>query len=134
MNELNDLLNQISSVAVDLHSQLGPYHEEQVYYRMLLSRLRHKGFEVEDHPCIKLLDDDGELVKVYLPDLRVRCNGSQALLELKAKSKGFQDADYRQAQAYLSISPEDVLVQLLNFGGESLGQDRIYHRVNQRSE
>ena len=82
----------------------------------------------EDHPCIKLLDDDGELVKVYLPDLRVRSQDSQALLELKAKPRGFQELDYRQAQAYLSVSPEDVLVVLLNFGSESLGQDRIYQR------
>ncbi len=43
---------------------------------------------------------------------------AQALLELKAKPGGFQDADYRQVQAYLSVSHDDVLVQLLNFGCE----------------
>jgi len=134
MDDLNQVLNQIAGVAQGLHAKLGPFHEEQVYYRMLLSRLRHTGFEVEDHPCIKLLDDDGELVKVYLPDLRIRCKGSQALLELKAKPRGFQDADYRQAQAYLSVSPEDVLVQLFNFGSESLGQDRILQRSNHNHE
>ena len=134
MNDLETVLYQISVVAMDLHSKLGPFHDEQVYYRMLLSRLRRTGFEIEDHPCIKLLDDDGELVKIYLPDLRVRCKDAQALLELKAKPGGFQDTDYRQVQAYLSVSHDDVLVQLLNFGCESLGQDRIYQRSSHKEE
>jgi GxxExxY protein len=134
MDDLNQVLDQITGVAQELHAKLGPFHEELVYNRLLLSRLRHTGFEVEDHPCIKLLDDDGELVKVYLPDLRVRSQDSQALLELKAKPRGFQELDYRQAQAYLSVSPEDVLVVLLNFGSESLGQDRIYQRSIRKDE
>jgi len=132
MTDLNGLLYQVTGIAMGLHVQLGAHHDEMVYHRMLLNRLRKKGYEVEDRPRIKLLNDDGEPVKTYIPDLRVRCEGVQALIELKADAKGFQAADFDQAYAYLSVSDEDEAVQLLNFGTFSLGHERVYQRSGRR--
>lgn len=125
-NNPNDILYHIAGLAIQVQKILGTDHEEKTYHQMLLSKLRQAGYVVENYPRLKILDDDGKVITTYIPDQRVRCGATQVLVELKASAKGFQECDFRQMRAYLSVSPHDLAVLLLNFGVWPLGKDRAY--------
>lgn len=126
MSEISDLLYTLTGKAMELHDRLGCDHQEHVYHRMLSSRLKKLGYQVEYKPRLVIRDDELNQVVNYQPDLRVIAGGIQVLIEIKSDPKGIPEADKRQARAYLKVSPRDAAVLLLNFGTERLGQYRKY--------
>ena len=128
MYTIHDLLYQITGVAIEIQKDKGDAHTEKVYHRLLLAELAIAGFEVENHPRLVVKDAYGEPVQTYYPDLRARKSGCQALVELKACKGSFDASDYRQARSYLSVSPDDQAILLLNFGEWPLGKERYYQR------
>jgi len=130
MSDLTDLLYALTGISMGLHNELGCDHQEEVYHRMLRTRLEKAGYKVTTRPQLTLLDDNHRVVRKFYPDLRVHSKNLQVLLEIKADPKGIQASDLRQARSYLSISQNDEAVLVLNFGTETLGQERAYqHRA-----
>lgn len=128
MSELTDLLYELTGIAMKLQTELGRYHQEEVYHRMLRTRLEKNGYVVFSRPKIVLLDDNKNVVKAFYPDLRVKTQNFSVLIEIKSDPKGIQVSDKRQAQSYLSISPMDEAILILNFATNPFGQDRAYQR------
>ena len=126
---LNELLYQVTGIAMQVHSRLGPDHPEVAYHRALLQRLRTANLTVQDHPRLSLLDDStNQTIIDYQGDLRVLNADTQALIELKSDPRGIQASDRRQVRAYLSVSPHDQAALLLNFGTPKLQHERVYAR------
>ena len=126
MSELSDLLYTLTGKAMELHDKLGSDHQEHVYHRMLFSRLKKLGYQVQFKPRLVIRDDEQSQVVNYQPDLRVIAGDIRVLIEIKSDPKGIPEADKRQARSYLKTSPRDAAVLLLNFGTERLGQYRKY--------
>ena len=133
MTVTTDLLYEIAGEAMSIQREKGPDHVESVYHDLLAARLRMKGHKVEYKPSIWMKDDLGVYIKKYQPDLRVHQQEVSVLVELKASATHLSPADERQARAYLSVSPQDEAVLLLNFGHKPFEQKRVYqHRSEVR--
>jgi GxxExxY protein len=130
MSALNDTLYNLIGEAITIQKELGDAHQEIVYHKMLLTRLRKAGYKVEDRPKIKIHDEAGNVIKTYRPDIRVKDEDVHVLIEIKADPGGLQSSHHRQVRAYLSVSPDDQAGLLINFGEWPLGQERIYPKRN----
>lgn len=129
---LIDLLYEIAGIAMSIQREKGCSHNEAVYHDWLAARLHLHGYQVDFKPTIVVSDDLGNCIKKYQPDLRVHVGDISVLVELKATHTRLSVADQRQADAYLSVSPEDEAVLLVNFGRFPFEQKRVYQRHNRR--
>ncbi len=126
MTALNDTLYNLVGEAITIQKGLGDAHQEIVYHKMLLTRLRKAGYKVDDRPKVKIRDEAGKVIKTYRPDIRAKDGDVHVLIEIKADPGGLQPSHRRQVRAYLSVSPDDQAGLLINFGEWPLGQERIY--------
>src|SRR5437867_8045794 len=80
MKDVKALCDQVRQTAYDIHVYHGHGHLEKVYENALAPRLRKAGLEVKQQHPIKVYDEDGTQIGVYLADL---LGAGQLSIELK---------------------------------------------------
>jgi GxxExxY protein len=71
IKDVKALCDQVRQVAYDIHVYHGHGHLEKVYENALAHRLRKAGLDVKQQYPLKVQDEDGTLIGVYLADLLV---------------------------------------------------------------
>src|SRR5262245_10747868 len=71
MKDVKALCDQVRQVAYDIHVYHGNGHLEKVYENALAHRLWKAGLRVKQQYPLKVQDEDGTLIGVYLADLLV---------------------------------------------------------------
>jgi len=117
MNE-SELLYRVIGLAMAIHRDLGPDHQEIVYHRAMLDALRQDGMIATDRPTLTV-QRASKVVGEYQPDTVARKDGLVLILEYKAEGK-LRETAVRQVRAYLSAYRERAIGLLINFGGPSL--------------
>ena len=109
----------IVGAAMEVHRILGPGFLEAVYQAALEHELTLRGIPFEAQKRLSVVYK-GQIIGEYLADLVI---DGKIILELKAISK-LNKAHEAQAHHYLAATGLRLTI-LLNFGAESLQQQRI---------
>jgi GxxExxY protein len=115
MDEVLALCDEVRETAFAIHVYLGSGHLERIYENALVSRLRRKGFRVDQQCPISVFDEDGGLLGTYVADLIVE---GTLLIELKASARIAADS-VAQILGYLRATRLEHGV-LINFGTPKL--------------
>ena len=111
MKDVKDLCDQVRQVAYDIHVYHGHGHLEKVYENALAHRLRKAGLSVKQQYPLKVQDEDGTLIGVYLADLLLE---DVLIVELKT-AKALALEHEAQILGYLKSSRLQHGL-LINFG------------------
>ena len=114
-----DLTYQIIGAAMEVHSELGPGYNEEIYQKALEIELRNRKIPFEPQRSI-MINFKGEMVGLKILDFWVE---DKVVVEIKVLSK--MDKDHEaQVISYLKATSGDVGL-LINFGVKKLEYKRI---------
>ncbi|MGB8658118.1 MAG: GxxExxY protein [Candidatus Zixiibacteriota bacterium] len=114
-----DLTYQIIGTAMEVHSELGPGYNEEIYQKALEIQLRNQGIPFEPQMSTEI-KFKGEMVGLKLLDFFV---DNKVVVEIKALSH--LDANHEaQVISYLKATGSEVGLSI-NFGAKKLEHKRI---------
>ena len=114
-----DLTYEIIGAAMEVHSELGPGYNEEIYQKALEIELRNRKVQFEPQKSVEI-KFKGEMVGLKLLDFLVE---DKVVVEIKALSQ--LDSDHEaQLISYLKATGSEVGL-LINFGTKKLEYKRI---------
>ncbi len=114
-----DLTYQIIGAAMEVHSEVGPGYNEEIYQKALENELRNRKIKFEPQRSVEV-KFKGEVVGLKYLDFLV---DDKVVLEIKALSR--LDSDHEaQLISYLKATGKEVGL-LINFGAKRLEHKRI---------
>jgi GxxExxY protein len=114
-----NLTYQIIGAAMEVHSELGPGYNEEIYQKALEIELRNRKISFEPQRSI-MINFKGEMVGLKILDFWVE---DKVVVEIKALSR--MDTDHEaQVISYLKATGGEVGL-LINFGVKKLEYKRI---------
>ena len=131
MTNSNNTTKTVSSIAIDLFHQLGPWHSKSVYQRALKEAILRQGLRTLVAPRVALRDEWGTTLTVYYPDLVVKDDNKAILVSVALDGEPIEDA-IRQVRAWLSAWRGPAMGMLLRFGEQRLTWKVIHRFGNQR--
>jgi GxxExxY protein len=111
---------EIIGAAMDVHNELGPGWDEEIYHRALLHALNNRGIKAESK-LRGIFENHDRVADEFELDILVE---DTIILELKHIRKPFAPAHYCQLINYLKFWKKDLGI-LINFGLERLEYQRI---------
>jgi phosphoribosylamine--glycine ligase len=117
----DDLTYLVSGLAMRVHSELRPGHQEKFYQRRLAELCREAGLRVELEKRVEVWVNDSLVGYLFL-DLWIN---ESLVVECKALSHGLTDREVGQVITYLAATGSPV-GKLYNFGLSKFEQQRIF--------
>jgi GxxExxY protein len=114
-----DMTYEIIGAAMEVHSEIGPGYNEEVYQKALEIELRDRKIEFEPQKSIQI-KFKGEMVGLRLLDFLI---DDKVVVEIKALSH-LDTTHEAQLISYLKATEREVSL-LINFGAKELQYKRI---------